>query len=108
MPNLAGDTARERRVWNSYLFAARSGADAGTAADPLLDIARAASRLPAGKEQALQEIVFSSFALEYRMRRIFKVLGLSHRERDTLGSLVANFLARVQGAPRLDDGRPIK
>jgi hypothetical protein len=52
--------------------------------------------------------VFTAFALEYRIRRIFKVLGLSHRERDTLGSLVTSFKTRVERATRLDNKKPIR
>jgi hypothetical protein len=60
------------------------------------------------QSQALQAILFTAFALEYRIRRYFDVLHLSYRKRDTLGSLIQHFAPRVQAAKRLDNGQPIR
>lgn len=74
MTNLAGSTAHERKIWNSYLCTARQAVDAGTLSDPSLEMSRDRARLPSAREDALEAIVFTAFALEYRIRHIFDAL----------------------------------
>jgi hypothetical protein len=56
----------------------------------------------------LQAILFVAFVLEYRIKRIYDVLGLGYRKRDTLGALLQNFCRRLETAMRLDDKGPIR
>jgi hypothetical protein len=58
--------------------------------------------------QHLQALVFAAFVLEYRIKRIYEVLGLAFRKRDTLGVLLGNFKRRVETGRRLNDQRQVR
>ena len=98
--SLAGDSNQDRQLWNTYFSWARSVLDPKRRQE----LARKAQfrRISRHKAAHLQAIVFAAFALEYRVKRIYKVLGLAHREKDTLGSLLSHFRHRVETAERLD------
>ena len=102
MVDVAGRADEDRKLWNTYLFWARAAVDSGTSSKRGLDIARPRKRVRATDAKALHAILFTSFALEYRLKRIFEVLGLKPRKRDTLGVLINNFQRRVETATRLD------
>jgi len=46
--------------------------------------------------------------LEYRIKRIYEVLHLAYRKRDTLGVLLNNFKRRVETGRRFNDKRPVR
>jgi hypothetical protein len=102
MVGIAGITDEDRKLWNTYLFWARGAVDPGTPSNRALDIAKQRRRVRATDARALQAILFTVFALEYRLKRIYEVLGLKPRKRDTLGTLINNFRHRVESARRLD------
>jgi hypothetical protein len=106
--NLAGRTADEQKLWNTYLFWARVVLDTSTTQRRGLVISRGSNRLPRSTSGHLQAIVFIAFALEYRIKRIYEELGLAHRKRDTLGVLLDNFRRRVETANRLDVTRQVR
>lgn len=101
-PNIAGKTKEDQRLWNTYLYWARGTLDSTTKKNRALDISRQSQRIPASPATSLQIILFVSFALEYRLRRVYEVLGLRSRKRDGLGTLVNTFRQRVEVMPRLD------
>lgn len=100
--NIAGQSERDQLLWNTYLYWARGTLDPTTRKNRSLDISKARRRIPASTATSLQIILFVSFALEYRLKRIYEVLGLSSRKRDGLGTLIDNFRRRVEVTPRLD------
>jgi len=100
--SIAGDSPEDQQLWNTYVFWARSVLDPSTSRRSGLLIARVSNRIRRSTSTHLQAIVFAAFALEYRIRRIYEVLGLAHRKRDTLGKLLSNFRRRVETADRLD------
>jgi hypothetical protein len=108
MANLAGETDRDAKIWNQYVFWARPALDTKTESASGLDISDPRRRLTVKQEAALRAIVFTSFALEYRIKRILEALGLSFRKRDSLGSLLENFRTRIETAMRMDDGKKIR
>jgi hypothetical protein len=89
-------------VWHTYVYWARSALDPGTAHRSLM-ISKASTRLRRSTSQHLQALVFAAFVLEYRIKRIYEVLGLAVRKRDTLGLLLENFKHRIETATRLDN-----
>src|SRR5438034_7375534 len=93
--NVAGRTFGDRRVWHTYLHWARSSFPA---MDTALDIAQPQNRLMAEQDRALRAILFTAFALEYRLKRTFEYLGIAFRRRDTLGALVGCCRQRVEQA----------
>jgi hypothetical protein len=101
--NVAGRTFGDRRVWNTYLYWARSSFPA---IDPTLQIAKPENRLTVEQDRALQSIVFTAFVLEYRLKRTFEYVGIAFRRRDGLGTLVAVCRERIEQA-RTRDGRAI-
>src|SRR5262249_37711330 len=98
----------DQRLWNTYLYWARGTLDPTTKKNPALDISSQNQRIPASTATSLQIILFVSFALEYRLRRVYQVLGLRFRKRDGLGTLIDNFRQRVEVMPRLDGGGLIR
>lgn len=107
MANIAGKTPADEKLWHTYLYWARLLVDPATAHSRVLKIARADQRLGQKQQEALQAILFTSFALEFRIKRLFEELGVRFRKRDTLGSLLEVFKTRFEAATRLDDNGPI-
>jgi hypothetical protein len=97
----AGRTREDRQLWNTYLFWARSAAAPSTSRSGLV-ISKRVNRIRDSTARNLQAILFASFALEYRLKSIYELLGLQTRRRDTLGTLIQNFPHRVATARRLD------
>jgi hypothetical protein len=106
--DLSGQTRDAKRHWNTYLFWARVLLDPATPRRKFLVIGRASERLPRSRSAHLQSVIFVAFALEYRLKRVYEELGLSYRQKDTLGPLLQNFKRRVESAQRLDGSGQIR
>ena len=106
--NIAGTSDDDRRLWNTYLFWARSAVAPTTFSITSLDISKPSRRVRATDARALHAIVFTAFTLEYRFKRVYEVLGLKSRNRDTLGTLITNFRRRIEAARRLDGSGLVK
>jgi hypothetical protein len=104
--SVAGDTPEDQQLWHTYFFWPR--AILSPSATRKLRTNGVFKRLPRSRSSHLQAIVFAAFALEYRLKRIYEVLGLSYRDKDTLGALLANFRRRVETAARLDGRGPVR
>ncbi len=98
--SIAGDLPEDQQLWHTYFWWPR--AILSPSAHRKLPTGPTFRRLPRSRTAHLQAIVFAAFALEYRIKRIYEVLHLSYREKDTLGVLLANFRRRVETARRLD------
>jgi len=108
MVNLAGLTARDGQLWHTYLFWARAAIDPQTSSNTQLEIAQAKNRLNERQGMALQAIVFSAFALEFRMRRLLEDLGAPIRRRDTLGRLLDVFRLRLEAVNQMGSTQRIQ
>lgn len=98
--SIAGDLPEDQQLWHTYFSWPR--AILSPSAHLKLPTSPTFRRLPRSRAAHLQAIVFTAFALEYRIKRIYEVLHLSYRQKDTLGVLLTNFRRRVETAQRLD------
>lgn len=98
--NVAGATVADRRLWNTYMFWARSSV--AESIPPELDMADDRNRLSATRARSLQAILFSCFMLEYRLRRVYEVLGLQTRKRDTIWALLDSMPSRLSAVRSLN------
>jgi hypothetical protein len=96
-PNLAGASDADKRIWNSYVYWARSAFGLPPSD---LAISNPELRLPAEEEKLLHAIVFAVFALEYRLRSVYMLLNLSVRRHDGVMSLLDNLEHRTKGIER--------
>ena len=95
--NLAGVDPVDRRLWNSYVFWARNCF--GTPPSTLM-ISDPDDRISPEKERLLHSLVFSTFALEYRLHSVYETLGLAVRKGDGLWKLLENLERRTNGTRR--------
>lgn len=100
--NIAGATDEDRRLWNSYVYWARESL--GPVPDTFI-VADPDARLSAADASALRAILFTAFALEYRLRSVYEALSLSVRQRDGLGTLLGNLQRRTEGRVGLNRRR---
>lgn len=108
MIDVAGIADADKKLWHTYMFWARAAVDPRTPSNRALDISRPRRRIRPTDARALQAILFTAFALEYRLKRIYEVLGLRSRRRDTLGTLIANFRRRIEAAARIDGAGAVR
>jgi hypothetical protein len=119
MVTFDGDTNDDVRLWHSYLYWARERVRA-LSADPMVGApATAASvdaaivddphnRIDNSTGVALQALVFTAFALEYRLKRVLRAMGVSVPPKETLGPCLGNFWRRLAGVTRLDGTGPCR
>ena len=104
-PTFVGDTPNDRKLWHTYLYWARervrsmSQPDVPEAAALVDDPNR---RVEASTGKALQAIIFSAFALEYRLKRVLVCMGASFPEKETLKPLLVKFWERLKLIDRWD------
>jgi len=103
--NLAGDKSRDQRLWNSYVYWARAAFPGDLPAT--MSIKNARARIGTQQQSSLQAIVFSTFALEYRLRSVYAALGLGTRRRDGLWDLASNLEVRTRSVSGLN-GKPVR
>src|SRR5689334_9719724 len=103
--NIAGGDARDQRLWNSYVFWARDAFPEPIPAH--VTIGKPSARLALERQRSLQAIVFSTFALEYRLRSVYAALRIQPRRRDGLWELSSNLESRAASMTGLD-GKPIR
>jgi hypothetical protein len=104
--NLAGNSRNDQRLWNTYVFWARS--ELAPSSSAALEIGRSRNRITNKRANAFRAIVFAAFVLEYRIKRIYGELGVTFKHKDTLGQLLKDFKRRVEAKSRLDNQRPIR
>ena len=79
--DLRGTHLDEHRLWNTYLYRARLACDEETVHRTDLDITKPRRRVPPSADAFLQAILFTAFALEYGLKRVYRELGIRHRRR---------------------------
>ena len=97
-----GNSPEEIKLWNTYLFWARSRVCNTEVADSKIIADDPAKRLDASIGEALQAILFCAFTLEYRMKRVLLSMGFKLPEKETLGTLYEKFWPRLETMDRLD------
>lgn len=97
-----GNTQEDIKLWHTYLFWARSRVCNTEVADSKVIADDPASRVDVSIGEALQAILFCSFTLEYRMKRVLLSMGFNLPKKETLGPLYANFWPRLEKLDRLD------
>lgn len=106
MVRFDGNTNQDVKLWHTYVFLARESAKTlSTCKATAIQEAIAddpENRIAESTEKALQTILFSSFTLEYRMRRVFHALGVTLRPNTTLTPLLKNFWSRLATIDRID------
>jgi hypothetical protein len=100
MPNFAGPSPADIRLWNTYLYWAR--AELAPTTTRVLRIGSLQNRIHPRRAQALRAIVLAAFVLEYRVKRVYDELGVAYGPKDPLGALLDNMTARLQARSRLD------
>jgi hypothetical protein len=105
MVRFDGDTPDDIKLWHTYLYWARNCARAGLPLDPVAQPAivdNPANRVDASLSDALQAIVFSAFALEYRLKRALQSMGVPCKSNEKLQTLLGSFWKRLSTVDRLD------
>jgi hypothetical protein len=97
-----GNTPEDIELWHTYLFWARSRVCNTEVADSKVIADDPANRVDFSTGDALQAILFCSFTLEYRMKRVLLSMGCKLPKKETLGPLYANFWPRLEKLDRLD------
>jgi hypothetical protein len=104
MVRFDGDTLDDRKLWHTYLYWARDQATISPSAMPVpgVIIDDPVNRVTPDISKALQSILFSSFALEYRLKRVLICMNVPLKAKETLGPLLETFWVRLQHVARLD------
>jgi hypothetical protein len=106
MPTFDGSTDNDRRLWNTYIALAKYHAirTGGQPAKPQHSIAEdPTKRVEEPLAEALQTILFSCFALEYRLKRVLSEMNPQSKPKCGLESLVkGRFWDLLQNTDRCD------
>ena len=100
-----GNTPEDIKLWHTYIYWAREKAKFGQIKDKSTIPAIADdpnNRVKDSLSLSLQTIIFSSFALEYRLKRVLISMGVKPRSKETLAPLLNNFWKRLSDIDRLD------
>ncbi|GAI15515.1 unnamed protein product [marine sediment metagenome] len=103
--SFAGDTFEDKKLWGTYVHWALEKARFGQT--------KSKTTVPAGVDDpinrvddpfsfALQIIVFSAFALEYRLKRVLIYMHVEFGSKETLYPLLCKFWTRLSDKDRLD------
>jgi hypothetical protein len=94
-----GKTDDDRALWRTYLHWGREqlrpGATGAMVDDPSKRISETESR-------ALQAVLFSAFALEFRLKRVLTFLNASLKPDEGLKNLLKEFWSKLAGRARVD------
>jgi hypothetical protein len=104
MATFDGDSQDDRKLWHTYLYWARERAMASPSAIPVpgVIVDDPVNRVDSSIGKSLQAILFSSFALEYRLKRILISMNVSFPKKETMGRFLKQFWSRLQAVARLD------
>ncbi|MFC1890094.1 hypothetical protein ACFL4G_10095 [Thermodesulfobacteriota bacterium] len=105
MTTFDGDAPEDRSLWHTYLFLAKQHAISVGGHSATGDLAIAddpANRISDRLAEALQTILFSSFVLEYRLKRVLHSMGATPKPKETLGPLFDRFWSALQSIDRCD------
>jgi hypothetical protein len=105
MTTFDGETQYDRRLWHSYIYLAKryaiaSGGRTASSTPAIAD--DPSNRVGEPLVEALQTVLFSAFALEYRLKRVLIAMGQPPRQKDTLTPLFEGFWTTLSHVNRLD------
>ncbi|MGZ3579287.1 MAG: hypothetical protein ACXU98_09735 [Syntrophales bacterium] len=105
MVRFDGENEINRRLWFAYLYWARNEVRYPASESPkelkaLVD--EPANRIPDDISASLKTIVFSCFALEYRLRQVLKALNVEYPNKEPFGPFFNKFWSRLSSTIRLD------
>ena len=100
-----GESEHDRRLWHSYIYLAKrhaiaSGGSAASSTPAIADDPR--NRVAEPLAEALQTVLFSSFVLEYRLKRVLIAMGQPIKQKETLTPLFERFWRTLSRVDRLD------
>ncbi|GAI18664.1 unnamed protein product, partial [marine sediment metagenome] len=98
-----GNTPDDVKLWHTYIHWAREKAKFGQTKDKATIPAIAddpINRVEDSLSLTLQTIIFSSFALEYRLKRVLISMGGKLKSKETLTPLLNNFWQRLSNIDR--------
>lgn len=103
--SFAGDTLEDKKLWGTYVYwaleKARFGQTEGKTTTPA-GVDDSNNRVEDPLSFALQIIVFSAFALEYRLKRVLIYMHVEFGLKETLCPLLCKFWTRLSDKDRLD------
>jgi hypothetical protein len=104
MATFDGDSQDDRKLWHTYLYWARERAMGSSSAIPVpgVIVDDPVNRVDSSFSKSLQAILFSSFALEYRLKRVLICMNVSFPKKETMGPFLKQFWSRLQAVARLD------
>jgi len=105
MHRFDGDTDEEAKLWHSYMRIARdhiveSGAIPTTEIRPVID--DDSNVWSETAREAIQTILFSSFILEARLKRVLTEMGRPPRKFDGLNNILSNFWPALSQVKRIN------
>ncbi len=105
MPIFDGSTDSDRNLWHTYVYLARkhairSGGQPAGRKRAFVDYRM--NRVSESLAEALQAVLFSCFALEYRLRRALAAMDPSLQPEQNLACLVDTFWALLRNTDRCD------
>jgi HAMP domain-containing protein len=98
-------TGKDIKLWHTYVHWAKNYAESchGAVRSEIRAIADdPANRVADDLAAALCTVLFASFMLEYRLRRVLDAMGVQLRRNTTLGPLLSCFWSRLGYVERLD------
>ena len=104
MATFDGDSQDDRKLWHTYLYWARERAMTSSSAVPVQGVIvdDPVNRVESSISRSLQAILLSSFALEYRLKRVLICMNVRFRKKETLGPFLEKFWSRLRTVVRLD------
>ncbi len=102
----AGDTPEDTKLWNTYVYWALEKARFGQAKGKIITPAVVddkKNRVGDSLSFALQIIIFSAFALEYRLKRVLIERGVKSKSKKTLKPLLDIFWKELKKKDRWDE-----
>ncbi len=104
MGTFDGDSQDDRKLWHTYLYWARERAMTSASAIPVAGVIvdDPGNRVDSSIGRSLQAILFSSFALEYRLKRVLICMDVSFPKKETMGPFLERFWSRLRAVARLD------
>ena len=104
MATFDGDSQDDRKLWHTYLYWARERAMTSPSAIPVpgVIVDDPVNRVDSSIGKSLQAILFSSFAIEYRLKRVLICMNVVFQKKETLGPFLEKFWIRLRAVARFD------
>jgi hypothetical protein len=102
---IAGEKVEDRKLWHTYFYWAREKVLTLSTSDPdesaIIDNPK--NRIGVTPSNILQAILFSAFALEYRLKRTLEFMSVKVPKKVTLGPLLDIFWRELSKVDKYED-----